>query len=209
MRRHRRILGTLAALTLVLAACNDDPDGDPVIEVEDPDDGEDVVPDDDVPEPEDERDEPPVAPADDEVDEGAEDPNGDGHNDEGPQPDPERVAAPCAVHDEPEDDEMRSFIDLVAPVDGQHVSGETELIGCANVFEATVEWQLVDADGEVLDAGFTTADCSITCNGVFDDIVPLDTAEPGTSVTLEVFSANMADEGPDRLEEVVVTIEVQ
>ena len=102
---------------------------------------------------------------------------------------------------------MTVFIDVVSPVDGEVVDNEVALVGCANVFEATVNWRLSDdAGGDVLAEGFTTADCSMTCNGVFDDVIDL--GDVSGTVSLDVFSQNMADEGPDELELTTVTFEV-
>lgn len=124
----------------------------------------------------------------------------------GPLPDPDRLADPCVEH---EGREMDGFIDLVAPVQDQVVGEEVELVGCANVHEATVAWHLLDGDGELLEEGFTTATCGTGCVGEFSDVVPLDAVAGEPVATVQVFSPNMADEGPAQLElvEVMVVLE--
>lgn len=115
--------------------------------------------------------------------------------DAGPQPDPERVAEPCAEH---VGREMEGFIAVVSPVDGQYSDATVELIGCANVYEATVNYRVtlvgdpgplseivagtdadvldveaLLADGEVLYEGFLTATCGTGCLGTFDEVIDL------------------------------------
>ncbi len=124
----------------------------------------------------------------------------------GPLPDPDRLADPCAAH---EGREMDSFIDLVAPVQDQVVGDEVELVGCSNVHEATVVWHVLDGDGELLDEGFTTATCGTGCVGEFSDVVPLEAAAGEPVAYLQVFSPNMADEGPEQLELVEVMVVLQ
>lgn len=225
MGRRRWFTGLIASVALLAAACGDGSlEVDPIDEVEEPaEPGLDTEPE---PEPDPEPDPDPVdeQPADPEPSDVAGDPqaaddelggaagddpdasNEDVGLDVVAQPDPARVSDPCAEHP---DGEMTSFIDVVSPVDGQTVRDEVALVGCANVFEGNVEWWVVDGDGALLTTGFTTADCSMTCNGVFEAVVSLEAGEPGSTVTLEVFSSNMADEGPDRLQEVAVTLHVE
>jgi hypothetical protein len=71
-----------------------------------------------------------------------------------PEPDASRVNDPCAAH---EGGEMRAFIDVVAPVEGQHVGGTLDLVGCASVFEGTIQYRILDAGGTVVLEDFTTA----------------------------------------------------
>jgi hypothetical protein len=130
----------------------------------------------------------------------AEDETSDETSDEasdGPTPDAALVADPCAAH---EGREMDAFIDLVAPVDEQVATGSVEIVGCSNVFEATIVWHLLDGDGVLLDEGFTTAECGNGCVGAFADDVPLDAAAGEPVAYLQVFSPNASDEGPAQLE---------
>ncbi len=67
----------------------------------------------------------------------------------GPQPDAARVADPCAAH---RGGEPRVFIDVVAPVQSQQVSGTVQLVGCASVFEGTVRYRLSGPGGVLADS---------------------------------------------------------
>jgi hypothetical protein len=97
-----------------------------------------------------------------------------------PTPAPARVAAPCAEH---QGREMDAFIAVAAPVGGQQVGSTVELVGCANVYEATVRYRLVGSGGSV--DSFTTATCGTGCVGEFRETISV----PAGSgpLTLEVF----------------------
>jgi len=62
--------------------------------------------------------------------------------------------------------------------------------GRANVFEATLTWQLLDGAGEVIYEEFTTASCGTGCWGEFGFGVDADLVVPGeSSIRLLTFSA--------------------
>lgn len=122
--------------------------------------------------------------------------NGGSGEAEGPRPDPEELAAPCAGH---EDRVEEMFITVASPVQEQVVGDNVELVGCSNVFEATVVWNLLDGDGRTLDEGFVTAECGTGCVGAFRDTVSLGSAADEAVVYLQVFAPNMADEGEEQL----------
>lgn len=88
-----------------------------------------------------------------------------------PEPDPAAVERPCAAH---EGREGEAFVAVVAPVAGQHVSGVVELVGCSNVYEATVRYRLTDASGGVLADSFTTAVCGSGCVGEFRETIAVE-----------------------------------
>jgi hypothetical protein len=114
----------------------------------------------------------------------------------GPTPDPELLEDPCGPHQGREDE---AFIEVVSPVaDQQAAAGSVELVGCSNVFEATVQWTLYDGDGRELDTGFTTAECGTGCVGAFADSVPLDAATGEPFAELHVYAED-ASGGEDRL----------
>jgi hypothetical protein len=138
---------------------------------------------------------------------GVEDGDGleDGDSGDGPRPDPAALDDPCAEH---EGREMDQFIDLAAPVQEQRVSDELELVGCSNVFEATVSYRLLDGDGRTLDEGFTTATCGTGCVGEFRETVELSVAAGEPVVYVQVFTMSMADDGgEEELTEVMVVLE--
>lgn len=115
-----------------------------------------------------------------------------------PVPDADLVAAPCAGH---EDRELEAFLELVAPVDEQVAGDEVEIVGCSNVYEATVNWRLLDGDGRTLDEGFTTAECGTGCVGAFRDTVSLAAADGEPDVTLQVFWVSPQDGSDEDLQE--------
>jgi hypothetical protein len=176
-----RPLALFAVLAVTLAACGE---GEPELEVttpvEEPADDADATDDGDDRDDEDDT-------ATDDVEEDA--------AGEGPQPDPEALADPCAAHQGRETD---AFLDLVAPVQDQQVTDEVTIVGCSNVHEATVSWRLLDGDGRSLDEGFTTAECGSGCVGAFEETIELDdTATTEPYLELQVFWVDAAD-GSDR-----------
>jgi hypothetical protein len=104
----------------------------------------------------------------------------------GPTPDWARADDPCAVHD---DGEMRAFIDVVSPVQGQQVGDGVALVGCSSVYEGTIRYRLSLA-GTVVVEGFTTATAGGPELGEFREWIPLSTAGRHT---LEVFWDSPAD----------------
>lgn len=119
-------------------------------------------------------------------------------------PDADLVAAPCAAH---EDRELEAFLVLVAPVDGQVVGDEVEIVGCSNVYEATVNWRLLDGDGGQLDEGFTTAACGTGCVGAFRETVSLAAAAGEPSVRLQTFWISPQDGTEEDLQERTIVLD--
>ena len=103
------------------------------------------------------------------------------------EPDPAKVAAPCAGHEARTDE---SFIEVVSPVAAQDTGDTVDLVGCANVHEATVLYQFRVENGPVVgDTGFVTATCGTGCVGEFRETLTLpDGFERGS---LEVFWEDM------------------
>jgi hypothetical protein len=97
-----------------------------------------------------------------------------------PTPPASALAAPCAGH---QGRDMDVFVDVAGPVSGQQVGSSFELVGCANVYEATVRYRLV-GNGRSVDS-FTTATCGTGCVGEFRETISV----PAGSgpLTLEVF----------------------
>ncbi|MCC6224663.1 MAG: GerMN domain-containing protein [Thermoleophilia bacterium] len=78
------------------------------------------------------------------------------------------------------------------PAVGDTVTSPLRLSGTSNVFEATSNYELLDAAGNVLAEGFVTASCGTGCRGTFDVEVPFaDTGE--ANGTLLVFELSAED----------------
>lgn len=206
MRRTRRNIGVAisVALALALAACGGDGEPEATDLVDDAtddtvDDAVDDVTDDTV---DDAVDDATDDATDDTADDGTDDGADDGEPD--PQPDPDLVADPCGPHEGREAD---AFLDLVAPVDEQRVGDEVEIVGCSNVFEATVSYRVLDGDGETLEEGFTTAECGTGCVGAFRDTVDLSAAAGEPVAYLQVFWQSPKDGSDEDLVERIVVLE--
>lgn len=63
-------------------------------------------------------------------------------------------------------------------------SESTEVSGIANVFEATIAYEIRDAAGEVVDQGFTMVACGTGCWGSFTVELDPDLLQPGGQVRL-------------------------
>lgn len=74
------------------------------------------------------------------------------------------------------------------PAVGDALSSPLRLSGTSNVFEATSNYELLDAAGNVIAEGFVTATCGTGCRGTFDVEVPFDwSGEPrGTLLVFEL-----------------------
>lgn len=117
-------------------------------------------------------------------------------------PSPEETAAGEApsstVCEELEHGEELAFVFVEQPLPGAEVSPGFEVSGCANAFEATFEWQLLDADGEELAASFGTATCGSGCVGTFEFTVDYVVGELQVG-SLRVFTSSPRDGSPQDL----------
>lgn len=78
--------------------------------------------------------------------------------------------------------------------------------GTANVFEATVSAELLDASGDVLWEGFTTATCGTGCRGDFTITIPYDVPETQLGL-LRVWEASALDGSETNVREHPVFLE--
>jgi len=99
----------------------------------------------------------------------------------GPTPDWSVTADPCAIHDA---DQMRAFIDVASPVDGQKIDKRgIALVGCSSVYEGTIRYRITQGSSVVAD-DFVTATAGGPELGEFRQWIDLRT----TGIhTLEVF----------------------
>lgn len=86
-------------------------------------------------------------------------------------------------------DDHLHLINLTGPV-LQQDNGSYLVEGIANVFEASLTWQILDGAGEVVHEEFTTASCGTGCWGEFAIEVSADLIVPGeSSIRLFTYSA--------------------
>lgn len=97
---------------------------------------------------------------------------------------------PCAGA--PVDLTTFAFIFVAEPTPGGVLRSGDAVRGCANTFEASVVWRLVDSDGIELASGHTTATCGTGCVGQFTFTVSY-TVTAAQIGTLEVFDLSAAD----------------
>jgi Immunoglobulin-like domain of bacterial spore germination/Sporulation and spore germination len=90
------------------------------------------------------------------------------------------------------------------PKPGQYFASGDTIAGFANVFEANVNWRVLDQDGNVLDEGFATATCGTGCWGDFEITPEFDNTEAQVGrIEVLTFSAE------DGSEQDVVSIPVE
>jgi spore germination protein GerM len=81
-------------------------------------------------------------------------------------------------------DELLPAILVASPATGETVDNPVTISGSANVFEANVTVEVLDAGGRVVGSKFTTATCGTGCRGTFSLAVPykVRAAQRGTIV---------------------------
>ena len=98
------------------------------------------------------------------------------------------LADPCSAR--LEDD---AFIFVTRPTSGRAVISPLRVDGCANTFEAQVQWRLLGrGDQEELAAGNTSATCGSGCVGTFSFEVEFTVDEEQVG-TLEVYETSPED----------------
>ena len=91
-----------------------------------------------------------------------------------------------------------------SPLPGDRVTSPIRVRGTANVFEATVSFEVRDGDGKVVLRSFTTATSGTGTRGTFDtELAVPDAAGP---VTIVAFEASAEDGSPLHVSEVPVTV---
>ena len=88
---------------------------------------------------------------------------------------------------------------------GDTVISPIEIVGTADVFEATVSYRLLDENGDVIASGVATALCGTGCRGSFE--VALDyEVDHDQDGTLEVFEESAKDGRPTNVVSIPVTL---
>ncbi len=99
------------------------------------------------------------------------------------------------------DDDWRAWVSVTSPAEGQTLDSPVTVTGSANVFEANVNWELLDAEGNVIDSGHTMA-------GLMewkDFTVELGDLEPGT-YTIRAFESSPKDGRPTKVDDKTFTV---
>ena len=99
--------------------------------------------------------------------------------------------------------EQTPAILVESPLPGERITSPLRVAGTADTFEATVEWELVAADGTVLASGFTTATCGTGCRGSF----AIDEPFTGSgAATLRLFERSAKDGSETKVVEIPVEL---
>jgi len=99
---------------------------------------------------------------------------------------------------------LTPFILVESPVPFEEVSAPLEVAGMSNTFEANVQYSLTDADGTVLDEGFTTATAGNGTWGTFELTIDVALPDSGTGM-LTMFQTNQETGGRQDVYEVPIT----
>jgi hypothetical protein len=91
------------------------------------------------------------------------------------------------------------------PLIGAQVSSSVTISGTANVFEATVSFAILDADGNEIASGFTMATCGTGCRGAYSTTVGF-TVEGAQAGTVRVFEASAKDGRPINVVDIPVVL---
>ena len=138
--------------------------------------------------------------------------DGDAADDDGEtssdEPDAPGTATDPGNFDLDDPDRPRSPIRITHPLPFQTVAKRFVLRGSAIAHEGTLNWSIERGDGsEPLASGGMTASCGGPCRGNFSTTIPL-AGVPLGSFELRVWSPNVDDAGPERLDETMVPISI-
>jgi immunoglobulin-like protein involved in spore germination len=78
----------------------------------------------------------------------------------------------------------KSPIDVARPVPDATVTSPVKVSGTANVFEANVTVEILDATGKVVGKGNTTASCGTGCRGKYSVSVPFTVSKAQSGAVL-------------------------
>jgi hypothetical protein len=98
-------------------------------------------------------------------------------------------AIPVVEVDRSDFEEQTPFILVESPAPGAAVTAPISVTGLSNTFEANVQYEVTDADGAVLDDGFTTATAGTGTWGTFE----ISTDVPAGDVLVTVFQESAED----------------
>jgi hypothetical protein len=97
--------------------------------------------------------------------------------------------------------EVRGFVNVSSPAEGETVSGSFIATGEASSFEATVPWQVRTTTGDVVLEGFTTAEGFLDHLWPFEAEVDVSDLEPGEYIFVAMTDDPSGGEGPGPTED--------
>ncbi len=100
------------------------------------------------------------------------------------------------------DDDVRAWISIESPVEGQAVTSPVTATVSGNVFEGSVNWQLFDEDGTKVDEGVVTTSMGVWARAD----IKLSTLEPGT-YTLRCLEYSAEDGHPMNIDDKTFVVE--
>jgi hypothetical protein len=100
----------------------------------------------------------------------------------------------------------RGFIVVSTPLANTRLVSPTTISGEASVFEATLQWRIVDAGGTVIAQGVTTASAGAPARGTFTISATFLGPAPDVVGMVEVFERGPRDGGIDEIVRVPVII---
>ena len=116
-----------------------------------------------------------------------------------PTPTPTTTPVPSPVTS------AKGAITLRSPLQNATLTGSVRISGDASVFEANLQWRIVDIGGKVIAEGVTTASQGAPGRGDFSVIVAY-TVPRETAAFVEVYSRSPKDGNIDELVRVPVTL---
>jgi hypothetical protein len=100
----------------------------------------------------------------------------------------------------------KGFITVARPVTGTRITSPLVISGDASVFEATLQWRIVDGGGKVYASGITTASAGAPARGTFSVNVTFTGSVTDITGFVEVFETSPRDGSIDDIVRVPVTI---
>ena len=97
--------------------------------------------------------------------------------------------------------EVLSLVNVTSPASGAEVSGTVAASGVASSFEATVPWEVRDADGVVVLDGFATAEGFLDKLYPWETDIDVSTLTPGSYTFAALTDDPSAGEGPGAYED--------
>lgn len=100
----------------------------------------------------------------------------------------------------------RGFITVRQPLPRARVTSPFVITGDANVFEAALQWRVVDGTGRVMAEGMTTASAGAPAGGTFSIDVAFTASPADANGAIEVFTRSPKDGQIDDIVRVPVVI---